>query len=179
MDINSLNPFFSDKNFYIQPGHFTVWNRWKVTTFDVKDTNRSFVVDQTTQDRYLDEPKWKIRCKCIALLVLGFPFHVLIAPIQVLKMVFNAINNPDERTSHSIARIVTAPFLLLGLGFSSLYGIFDPYDGRKLYASFERLYYHESLLAACFQPSSTHHQRKLLVQESQDAIPIQQNPAPA
>jgi len=54
-------------------------------------------------------------------------------------------------------RIVATPLVLVALELSALYGIFRPYDGRKLYASFERMQYNHWILAPCFQPSPTNH----------------------
>ena len=54
-------------------------------------------------------------------------------------------------------RIIATPVSILGLELAAIYGIFQPYDGRKLYASFERATYGNFILAPCFQPDPKYH----------------------
>lgn len=54
-------------------------------------------------------------------------------------------------------RIIAQPVTLVGLELAAIYGLFRPYDGRKLYASFERAAYGDSILAPCFQPDPEKH----------------------
>ncbi|MBS4171388.1 hypothetical protein NEOC95_002136 [Neochlamydia sp. AcF95] len=49
------------------------------------------------------------------------------------------------------------PVALVGLELAAIYGIFTPYNGRKLYASIERAQYGKFTLAPCFQPGPTCH----------------------
>ena len=67
-----------------------------------------------------------------------------------------------------LLKIVTTPILLVALELAAIYGIFNPLDGRKLYASLEKLQvssnYHfsimptsEKVLAPCFQPGAISH----------------------
>lgn len=56
-----------------------------------------------------------------------------------------------------LLRIVAVPISLVGLELAALYGILSPYDGRKLYASIERLTYEKYILAPCFQPDPQSH----------------------
>lgn len=56
-----------------------------------------------------------------------------------------------------LLRIVATPISLIGLELSAIYGIFNPFDGRKLYASFERATYGKHILAPCFQPDPEKH----------------------
>jgi hypothetical protein len=56
-----------------------------------------------------------------------------------------------------LLRVVTTPIALVGLELAAIYGIFNPYDGRKLYASIERAQYGNFILAPCFQPDPRYH----------------------
>ena len=54
-------------------------------------------------------------------------------------------------------RIIATPFSILALLFATLYGLYSPYDGRKLYATIERVAYGKAVLAPCFQPYPKSH----------------------
>jgi hypothetical protein len=43
-----------------------------------------------------------------------------------------------------LLRVVLTPIALVGLELAAIYGIFNPYEGRKLYASIERALYTDS-----------------------------------
>jgi len=63
-----------------------------------------------------------------------------------------------ERLSEAgkdLFRIIASPVALIGLELSAIYGIANPYDGRKLFASIERgIYSGRFQTAPCFQPLS-------------------------
>lgn len=133
-----------------------------------------FIVDQTTNRRYFNETRGIVRFKCF-LLTLGTPFVHPIASIanvayRVLKLAtFSHFwANKDGETKYNfkarlanagkdLLRIVATPFSIVGLELAALYGIFRPYDGRKLYASIERATYGNFILAPCFQPDPKYH----------------------
>ena len=50
-----------------------------------------------------------------------------------------------------------APIFYVGLELSAIYGLVLPYDGGKLYATFERCAFGTHKLAPCFQPHPTEH----------------------
>jgi xanthosine utilization system XapX-like protein len=56
-----------------------------------------------------------------------------------------------------LLRVLITPVGIVALELSAIFGIFSPYNGRKLYASCERLLYGDSILAPCFQPDATKH----------------------
>lgn len=51
-----------------------------------------------------------------------------------------------------LLRIVASPIAIIGLELAAIYGLMRPYDGRKLYATFERAIYGNALIPPCFQP---------------------------
>lgn len=139
-------------------------------------------------DEYCGDTKGTVRWKCAALFAATF----FVQPIGLVLNVLNKIgkvvtfahlwsSSPRKCSFKArlgawikdIALIVVAPLLYVGMIFSSFYGaIVSPYDGRKLYGSFERLAYsggyqffpengnqerQNYLLAPCFQPSPTSH----------------------
>lgn len=133
-----------------------------------------FIVDQATNRRYLNESRGVVRFKCF-LLTLGTPFVHPIASIvnvglRILKLatlshfwskeVGYTEYNFKARLAEAgkdLLSIVAAPFSILGLELAAIYGIFLPYDGRKLYASLERATYGSFILAPCFQPNPKYH----------------------
>lgn len=127
------------------------------------------LIDETTKRLYRNEPEWIIRFKCTLLTVATPLVHTtagcLYTAAKILKLVtlshFWLPSQAEKRyglkarlhhAASDMARIIIFPFALLGLELSALYGLVRPYDGRKLYASFERSLYGKPLLAPCFQP---------------------------
>lgn len=49
------------------------------------------------------------------------------------------------------------PIAIIRLELAVIYGVFRPYDSRKLYATLERAQYGRHILAPCFQPGATNH----------------------
>lgn len=145
--------------------------KWQSNDFNAQEEPR-FVVDEFGR-RYLNEPCSVIRFKC-ALLIVGTPFiHTSVAVVSVFKRVFKLVEATHfweiKREStfaskiecieakESLLKILASPFAVLGLEFAAIYGIIAPYDGRKLYASIERVQYGRPILAPCFQPDPKRH----------------------
>jgi hypothetical protein len=166
-----------------------------ITFADFKPINRwhsydNFYCNDGISNRiYFDDSTTILRLKCAALIA-ATPF------IQPIGLALNLINRiakivafahlwkPSNQQYNFIARfsewakdiaiVVLTPFILIGLLFSALYGTtLSPQDGRKLYATLERLAYsggyqffgndfgyrpmQNNLLAPCFQPSPQSH----------------------
>jgi len=132
-----------------------------------------FLIDQSTNRRYWNEPKGVVGTKAF-LLTLGTPFvHAIAATINAAEKCLKLISlshfwmPADPGATHFKARLLEAktdllqliatPFAVLGLELAALYGVFRPYDGRKLYASIERAVYGHFILAPCFQPNPQSH----------------------
>lgn len=133
-----------------------------------------FIVDQTTNRRYFNESQGVVGFKCF-LLTLGTPFVHPIASIvnvayRILKLATLShfwVEKDDQTKSDfktrladagkDLLRIVATPVSILGLELAAIYGMFRPYDGRKLYASIERATYGNFILAPCFQPDPKYH----------------------
>ena len=132
------------------------------------------VVDETTGRLYLNDSEGTVRFKCLALCV-GTPIvHLVAGVLNIAYRVIRLISGfhfwktvKDEREydfevrcedfKMDVLKIVANPFALIGLELAALYGIFMPYDGRKLYASIERSVYGGAVLAPCFQPNAQKH----------------------
>jgi len=56
-----------------------------------------------------------------------------------------------------LLKVAIHPIVIVGLELAAIYGVFRPYDGRKLYASLERAQYGNHVLAPCFQPDPRRH----------------------
>lgn len=161
--------------------HFKPINQWSLEEYDI--------VDKSTGDKYCHDSKRTVRLKCAAL----FAASWIVQPIGLSLNLLNKVGKivsfaylwyPSQEKYSFKARVgelgkdlfvvASTPLILVGMLFSSLYGAtLSPYDGRKLYGSFERLAYsggyqifgmgyggkdlHNFLLAPCFQPEPKAH----------------------
>lgn len=154
------------------------WNHWEIDTKGPKwsDVDEpQFIIDKSTGRRYLNESKGWIRFKCFWI-TLGTPLiHGFMSIVNIIYRVFKTLLGGEFwfwRVGFSynfkariinvgidLLRIVLTPIALLGLQLASLYGVFNPLDGRKLYTMIERCYYGEDgfRLAPCFEPDPTRH----------------------
>lgn len=115
--------------------------------------------DEATGKEYLFESKWLVRYKSY-LLAIASPFvHLFGVPFAMVQSGWRlASGQPREgKGSDEVVRLFTAPLAYLGLEGSAIYGLFRPYEGRRLYAALERFLYDGPLLAPCFQPGATRH----------------------
>lgn len=133
----------------------------------------TYIIDQSTGRKYWNESPNIIRFKC-ALLAVGSPIvqplALLVAGVGLNALKILSLSHfwaPDDINSSlterircaflDLVKIASSPLVLIALEISAFYGIFNPYDGRKLYASIERAYYNGAFLAPCFQPDPTRH----------------------
>jgi hypothetical protein len=133
-----------------------------------------FIIDETTNRRYLNESPWTIRMKC-CLLTFGTPFVHPIASIanlfyRIIKIATFSHFWTEKKGEKAyefqarfadaykdLLRIAAVPFNTAGLELAAIYGIIRPLDGRKIYASIERASYGSFILAPCFQPDPKFH----------------------
>lgn len=150
-------------------------NGWK------EDSSKNFyngsslyIIDEPTGRKYLNESTTCVQIKC-GLLIIGTPFlHIIpvIANIayRTLKIVSlsHFYTKKEQELEYNfkarcidagsdLARLIATPFSIPALELAAIYGLFRPYDGRKLYASTERAIYGEAISAPCFQPTPTYH----------------------
>lgn len=152
-------------------------NRWKIDNdgpeYDYADGPKN-LIDQTTKRNYRNEDLSTVWCKC-ALLTLGTPLvHsaalVIGITIRIARLItfFDFWKDAPEKEQYdftarlldaggNLLKIIFSPLIFIALEFSAIYGLIRPYDGRKLYASFERLQYGSFILAPCFQPDCDIH----------------------
>lgn len=141
----------------------------------VKETVPLYQKDLTTNDLYLNETTETLKSKHITLALftplqwVGIVINTLVLTLKIFS--FYSLWAPQlrggehsttlfcpslkERFSlyyHDIIRLVSAPISLLFLTFAPLYGIHHPQTGRKMVATWERFFYHQSFMAPCFQP---------------------------
>jgi len=134
-----------------------------------------WLIDGSTGRKYLNESKGCVRTKCI-LLTLGTPlYHSIAAMAMVVSKIFRVITFanfwlPKEGDGYNfkgrlkdvgkdVAGIFLLPLAIVGLELSNIYGWISPYNGRKLYASIERVFFGgpDLALAPCFQPDPQSH----------------------
>ncbi len=151
----------------LSPDHFSLSNQWvhfndyppnayKINDFFSSNGKHTFVIDDATKDRYLDEELDVIRIKCGLIFLASIFIHPIAATINLAGIASQIFLLNCNELTHNILRIVSTPFVFVGMLFACLYGLtISPLDGRKLYASLERFYYHSSVIADCFQPSKS------------------------
>lgn len=133
----------------------------------------TYIIDQSTGRKYWNESPDIISFKCV-LLTIGSPIvqplALLVAGVGLNALKILSLShfwNPDDVNSSlterlcdvfvDLLKILSSPLALITLEISAFYGIFNPYDGRKLYASVEKAYYNNAFLAPCFQPDPNRH----------------------
>lgn len=156
---------------------FQLFNTWEVEKNGRPFINGkpAFIIDETTKQKYWNESKGCVGLKCF-LLTLGTPIvHSIASLVNVAYRIVNLISfyhfwkdkelgeypySFKERlkeVEEDLLRIIGTPIAVIGLEFAAIFGIFSPYNGRKLYASIERAQYETCILAPCFQPEPTYH----------------------
>ncbi len=128
-----------------------------------------YILDQTTGRKYRNEYRSTIRIKCLVITA-SSPLTLTLLPVlnvayRILKLVTLThfwVKKEDEvkydfkarlaDAGKDLLRIVATPLVIVGMPLASIYGLIRPYDGRKLYATFERAIYGSALVAWCFQP---------------------------
>lgn len=158
---------------------FQLVNQWKPDLKGPKfdwpaDNEPAFVIDQTTNRRYLNEDPFIVATKCVLLASVTPLAHSIASIVNVayrtLKIITGAhfwmpkegekkYNFQARLTDLKIdaLRIIATPVTILCLELSAIYGIIRPYDGRKLYATIERAAYGNFIIAPCFQPDPKYH----------------------
>ncbi|MDF1758622.1 MAG: hypothetical protein P1U74_10055 [Legionellaceae bacterium] len=141
--------------------HFLLTNTWD----DLEKDNDIFsgVIDPITNNRYLLEPISTTRKKHFVLFLVTPFIHTLAAIIKmslnILKLItfYHFWKNLDhvktdhmERRKNDILRdifhILFAPLAVILLELVTIFGMILPKNGRKLYASIERLAYGDYIL---------------------------------
>lgn len=153
-------------------GDFHPVNQWKVhhpNVGDFIDFTYSVLIDETTSREYSNESKECVSEKCQKLTLATPIVHSIASCINIAYRIVRLVTlshfwwglnkeapySLKERTKEAgkdLLRIFTTPFAFIGLELAAIYGIFSPYNGRKLYATIERAQYGNSVLAPCFQP---------------------------
>ncbi|OGN56425.1 MAG: hypothetical protein A3D96_05025 [Chlamydiae bacterium RIFCSPHIGHO2_12_FULL_44_59] len=151
-------------------------NTWKLDSDGSKwdDGEAEHLIDTTTGRRYWNESKGCVGFKCF-LLTLGTPiFHSIASLVNVAYRIVKLVSfshfwmDKEGEKSYSfkgrlkdagqdLLGVLTTPIAFIGLELAAIYGIFTPYNGRKLYASIERAQDGNFILAPCFQPDPKYH----------------------
>lgn len=134
--------------------------------------NADCIEDLINGDKYLDDDQSVVRFKCLALAAATPIVHAIGLLINLACRIAKVITfahfwyscetqySLRERAltfGRDVLRVVFTPVFYIGLELSAFWGLALPYDGRKLYAAFERCAYGKELLAPCFQPDPKGH----------------------
>lgn len=131
------------------------------------------LIDMSTGRKYLNEEKSVVGFKCFLLTFGTIPVHAIASVINIALRIVTLVtfadfwlpgnsgrNDLKSRAMdylENLLKIASAPLVIIALELSAIFGMVMPYDGRKLYASFERWSYGSFILAPCFQPDPTSH----------------------
>lgn len=170
--------YFSIRGFVmnsINVRDFQPINTWRLNIDGPKWKNGQpeYLIDNSTKRLYWNENEEIVRLKCF-LLSLGTPLVHLVTSIgvimrRILKVVsFYHLWVIDKDQSYllkgrvlkigeELLGILITPLVYVALEISAIYGIFNPYDARKLYSSLERFQYKSFKLAPCFDVNPTYH----------------------
>lgn len=146
-------------------------DRWEIAEFTFRDKTYNFVKDKLTGLIYNDNSKKMIHFKFFLLTFRNLVdtlartvYHVAMAAFNALKLPLIKVKERKavlKTIEHSIKDIFRAPLYgIVGTGVA-FYGIFRPYEGRKVYGYLERclnrqndrVNWHSKYYAApCFVP---------------------------
>lgn len=139
--------------------------------------NGDDAIDSTTGDVYWCDQSKKAKCAALAVATpvvqtVGAVAATATRVARLLSLHHFWGAAPEEKTvkdrlvdvAADLGRIVVTPLSVAGMELASLFGLVRPYDGAKLYASFERVLYGRGMLAPCFQPDPPGH----LISDSKD-----------
>ena len=155
---------------------FRPLNKWKVDDKGPKWKDRPevplYIVDCTTGDRYLNQPKRVIRLKLLALLVATPVVHGINASIEIINRLYRLLTFKVFRHWFTRGRCLSWKlsyylkdilnllvgrdlWALIALELATIFGLVRPLDGRKLYATIELVqscyYNHEDSYEICKQ----------------------------
>ena len=139
-------------------GHWCPYNHWEEDQTRVKFEGTdipAFIIDKTTDEPYFNGEKSGIRLKCGAIslgMITGVvPLFYFLNSIGYL--IYHLCKDEPVEVCKDLVRIILLPVILSTLFIIALYGILSPHDGRKLYATVERVAFcGHHVLATCFQP---------------------------
>lgn len=146
------------------------------------------LIDRSTGRAYEHDPadknscsagRWVLRGKFFFFATVGLPIMALATLVNIVFRVLlictfyhfwcKSVKGVDYKfcarlggLGKDLSRIIFAPLLLASIYLSAIYGLLTPLNGRKLFASFERLAYGSSMLAPCMQPKNPNNQTYLL-----------------
>lgn len=139
---------------------------------DIHSKCPKYIVDLKTGKKYLNESPKVIRFKCFWL-TLGTPLvhtpaglvNVAIRTAKVFSGYHfwksNQCKNRSEcikEVKLDVLKVLAQPAITIGLEGAALYGIFKPYEGRKIYSAFETIAYEDIFrLAPCFRAEPASH----------------------
>lgn len=179
------------KNFEEHKIPITVSNFNPCTKWVESRARKAWVIDTGDGYEYLNDPGKRVKCLVLvgATLIVHAVALVLNIANRIAKFLsFAHLWYPNSNEAYNfqdrfiewcgdLLRIALTPIIYIGLELAAIYGTIMPFDGAKLYATFERYIYasDDGLIAPCFQPSPTHHlfsgDRQVLIDGKQSLDP--------
>ncbi len=146
-------------------------NEWKPHEAGPKDCLNipKYIIDNSTGRYYLNSPKNWTRVKFILMIpisplthmagVIGNVFYRIIKILCFIPLLRNiysvknwSLSDVFAETGKDLLRIIASIPVFFGLQISVFLGMVSPNNGKKVYATIERAYYGDFLLAPNFQP---------------------------
>lgn len=140
---------------------FHPWTEWtEVGGHNFRNSNiPQLIQNGRTEKLYFNDDRWTIRGKG-ALLIVGVPIiHSVLLVQNIAERVVRIVtfshfwrDVPEENGHYSLCgrvcalsadvlRIALAPIALVGMELAAIYMVFNPLDGKKIYAAIEQLEY--------------------------------------
>lgn len=126
-------------------------DRWEIAELTFRDRTYCFVKDELTGLIYNDNSKKMVRYKFCLLTPRNMAdttartvYHVAMTAINLLKLPFSIVRGRKKTFEHidkikrSAWDVIRAPFFGIVGTCVAFYGIFKPYEGRRLYGYLER-----------------------------------------
>jgi hypothetical protein len=107
---------------------------------------------------YVGDSRGTVRLKSFGLILASPIVHVVCLPICVGQVFVKLVQVRSwKELGVALLRLGLVTIAPLLLTLSAIYGILAPYQGRRNYATYERLFYGSYMLAPCFQPEAWRH----------------------
>jgi hypothetical protein len=175
---DQLNNFFPINDWKTEEDGKKWLRKWLPNESDEAeyDGKPKYLIDSSTGRSYLNESRNFVRFKCFGL-ALATPFvHAVAAVCNIAyralilisfypfwKDTKQSLGSRMTDAGKELLRGALTPIAYVGLELAAIYGILNPYDGRKIYSTLEReTYQGHFTFAKCFKSKTAEERAELL-----------------